>query len=399
MTTARTLLRPAARAERHQQRARTATFLAFVAAGVVFGAWAPRIPEVKQHLGLSAAALSLALLSPAVGALISMTYAGRMSAWLGSARATTVLTVYMLATGWLPGLAPNLPVLCAIMLTWGLGVGSMDVCMNAQAVTVEKSYRRPIMSAFHASWSLGSLAGAVVGTLGAAWHVWIPLQQLVVCAVLLAACVATAPWLLPDPVVDEPQPVDEKVGPLQVLDLRLVLLGVAAMAAMLCEGSVGDWSGILLRDSLHAPAAEVGLGLAAFMVFQTTGRLLGDRVVDVLGRVRAVLAVSAIGSIGLAAGMATQTVAGTVAGFALLGIGVSITVPVAFSAAADGRAKAGPAIAAVGSLAYIAFLAGPTLIGFVAQATSVPAALWLVPVIAALGGGVGVVAMRRPAVS
>lgn len=401
------MLRPSARAERELRRARAATFTAFVAAGVMFGAWAPRIPEVKHNLHLSAASLALALLAPSIGSILSMTFAGRMAARFGSGRATQLLSAYMLCAGWLPGLAANLPTLCALMFIWGLGVGSMDVAMNAQAVTVEKAYRRPVMSGFHASWSLGSLAGAVIGTTGAAFDIWIPLQQLVVTISLLAICACTFRWFLPDPVVNHGGAASdhagavartgkERAGPLQVLDLRLVLLGIAAMTAMLSEGSVGDWSGILLRDDLHAQAAHVGFGFAAFMAMQTIGRMVGDRVVLAFGRLRAIVTVTAIGSIGLAAGLATHTVAGAVVGFALLGIGLSIMVPVAFSAAADGRPQAGPAIAAVSSLAYFAFLAGPTLIGLVAQATSVPAALWLVPVITALGGFVAVAALRRP---
>jgi MFS family permease len=393
------LLRPAAPGSGPARRARLATFAAFVTAGMVFGSWAPRIPDVKHALHLSAASLALALLSPAIGSIISMSFAGRLAAGLGSGRTTQLLTGYMLATAWLPGLARTLPVLCGFMFLWGLGIGSMDVAMNAQAVTVEKAYRRPVMSAFHASWSIGSLVGAAIGTLGAAARWSIPLQQLGVALALFALCAYVFRWFLSDP---QPEPAGtettdhERIGPLQVLDVRLVLLGIVAMTAMLAEGSVGDWSGILLRDDLHAARSHVGFGLAAFMAMQTTGRMFGDRFVLALGRLRAVVTVAAIGSIGLALGLATRTVMGAVVGFALLGIGLSIMVPVAFSAAADGRPRAGPAIAAVSSLAYFAFLAGPTLIGLVAQATSVPTALWMVPVITAIGGFVGVAALRRP---
>jgi MFS family permease len=392
------LLRPTARVSAPLRRARAATFAAFIAAGMVFGSWAPRIPEIKDRLGLSPGSLAIALLMPAIGSILSMSLAGRLAAWWGSARATRYLTLYMLAVAWLPGLAGTLPVLCALMFMWGLGIGSMDVSMNAQAVTVEKAYRRPIMSAFHASWSLGSLAGAAVGIVGAATHFSIPLQQLAVAAVLVVVCGYSSRWLLPDPVPDAAELTedDHRVGIFQVLDVRLVLLGVAAMTAMLSEGSVADWSGILLRDNLQASAAHVGLAYAAFMAMQTTGRMVGDRVVLVFGRLRSIVAVTAIGSVGLALGLATHTVAGAVVGFGLLGIGLSIIVPVAFSAAADGRAKAGPAIAAVSSLGYFAFLAGPTLIGGVAELTSVPTALWQIPVITALGGVVAVAALRRP---
>ena len=181
------LLRSTTRVSARLRRARAATFASFVAAGMVFGSWAPRIPEIKDRLGLSAGSLAIALLMPAVGSILSMSVAGRLAAWWGSARATRYLTLYLLAVAWLPGLAGSLPLLCALMFIWGLGMGSMDVAMNAQAVTVEKAYGRPIMSAFHASWSLGSLAGAAVGIAGAVTHFSIPLQQLAVSVVLIVA--------------------------------------------------------------------------------------------------------------------------------------------------------------------------------------------------------------------
>ncbi len=391
------LMRPAARVPAHLRRARGATFLTFAIAGVMFGAWAPRIPEVKHHLHLSAGSLAVALLAPSIGSLLSLGFSGHLSARLGSARATRLLSIYFIASSWLPGFAPNLPTLWILLFLWGIGIGSMDVAMNAQAVTVEKAYRRPVMSAFHASWSLGSLFGAVIGTLGAAFDVPIALQQGVTAAVLLVVLVVIGPSFLPDP-VGEPDEVASVPSRniFKVLDVRLLLLGVAAMTAMLSEGSVGDWSGILLRDDLHAQAAHVGFAYGAFMAMQTLGRMVGDRVVEHFGRLQSIVTVCAIGAVGLAAGLATHTVVGAVIGFALLGIGLSIMVPVAFSAAADGRAHAGPAIAAVSSLAYTAFLAGPTMIGLVAQATSVPTALWLVPFVTAAGGVVATLAIRRP---
>jgi MFS family permease len=375
-----------------------ATLFAFVSAGALFGAWAPRIPEIKDRLDLSAGALAFALLAPAVGSLLSLTVAGRLAARFGSARATTALTTYLLAVGWLPGLAGSLPVLCLLMFAWGLGMGSMDVAMNAQAVTVEKAYRRPLMSAFHASWSLGSLGGAVVGSVGAA-HDWpIARQQLGLAVLLLIGLGVVRRWYLPDPVGTDAAPAAgrEPAGLRLLLDRRLALLGLAAMGAMLAEGSVADWSGVYLKEDLHAQAAHVGLAYGAFMALQTIGRMVGDRVVHVYGRARSIVTVAAIGSVGLTVGLASHTVAGTVVGFALLGIGVSIGVPVAFSAAADGRPHAGPAIAAVSSLAYTAFLAGPTLIGALAQSTSVPTALWLVPVATALSAVAFIAALRQP---
>lgn len=376
-----------------RRRARVAVTITFAANGFLMGAWVPRIPEVKQHLHLSAAALGLALLAPAAGSLMSMNLYGRASARFGSPTATRVGLVAFCALGWLPGIAANLPVLWIALLLWGTAIGGLDVAMNAQGVTVEQAYNRPVLSSFHAAWSLGSLTGALVGGLCAARHVPIAEQQAVLGAVLLVGVLLIGGAYLPDPPHHaDPLPRTRRGIP----ELRLVLLGVAGLFALLCEGAVADWSGVLLRDHLHVSAGQVGLAYAAFSLTMTGGRLVGDRVVHRLGREHAIALLTAIGALGLAGGLATSVLVGTVIGFALLGVGLSVMVPVVFSTAADGAAP-GPAIATVSMLGYTGFLFGPTLIGVIADATSVPFALWLLPLFTCAGGLLGIVAVRMTA--
>jgi MFS family permease len=376
-----------------------AVSLAFASNGVLMGAWAPRIPEVKAHLALSSASLGLALLAPAVGSLIALRFAGRWSARYGSARITMLTTVAFCALGWVPGLATNLPELWIALLAWGAGVGSMDVAMNSQGVTVEAYYRRPVLSGFHAAWSIGSFTGAVLGGLGAALRVPISLQQAVLGAVLVTVVVIASRALLADPphtgatTAAAPGEPRRRRRP-HLPAARLILLGISAIFALMSEGAVADWSGVLLRDHLHAHLGQVGYAFAAFSVTMTVGRLVGDRVVHALGRRRCMTVLSLVGATGLAAGLATNVLAGVVIGFALLGVGLSIMVPVLFSAAADGDGPSAPAIATVASLGYTGFLIGPTCIGLVAQAVSVPFALWLLPFFTLAGGALGVIAVR-----
>ncbi|MCW2527380.1 MAG: putative transporter [Pseudonocardiales bacterium] len=392
-------------------RARLAVYSTFAIAGMLFASWVPRIPEMKDRLDLSASSLGLALLAPSIGSLLAMNAVGALTARIGTGPATRIFALLFCGLAWLPGLAQSYPMFWGFMFLWGLGVGGLDVSMNAQAVSVEKRHGRPLMSGFHAAWSLGSLIGAGVGTLGAARHLPISAQQLVFAIVLAALALyvsrfyVSEPGATDEPISERPEHAAAPVvsgtqsrwrrGPFADLDLRLVLLGLAGLGAMLSEGSVADWSGILLRDSLHSPASHVGLAFAAFMATETLGRLFGDRIVVWLGRVRAISIMATIGTLGLAAGLATGTLVGAITGFALLGLGLSIMVPVAFSAAADGRPHAGPAIAAVSTLAYSGFLAGPTAIGFVADATTITTAMWLIPVITALAGIFSVAALRR----
>jgi MFS family permease len=376
-----------------QQRARAAVTVTFAANGFLFGSWVPRIPEVKHHLHLSSAGLGIALLAPAVGAVLSMTVYGRASARYGSARVTRVALVLFCATAWLPGLAGNLPVLWLTLFVWGTSVGGLDVAMNAQGVTVEHAYERPVLSGFHAAWSLGSLAGALLGGLGAGAHVSIAAQQAVLAGVLLVGVLLAGRAYLPDPPHHAEAPTSGRRG---MPELRLLLLGIAGLFALLSEGAVADWSGVLLRDNMNANPGQVGLAYAAFSLTMTAGRLAGDRVVHALGRARAIAVLTIIGAAGLAAGLATTVLVGAVIGFALLGIGLSVMVPVLFSTAADGAAP-GPAIATVSTLGYTGFLIGPTAIGLIAQGTSVPFALWLLPLFTAAGGLLGIAAVRMTA--
>ncbi len=366
----------------------------FAANGFLVGSWVPRIPEVKHHLGLSDAALGVALLAPAVGALLSMRWSGRASARVGSARTTRIAFISFCALSCLPGLATNLGLLWLALMLWGTALGGLDVAMNAQGVTVEHEYQRPVLSSFHAAWSLGSLVGALAGGLGAAWRVPLAAQQGVLGAVLIVIVVVLGrAYLVDPPAVDDPAPAARHRG---LPEWRLILLGVAAVCALLSEGAVADWSGVLLRDHLHVAAAQVGLAYAAFSLTMTGGRLVGDRVVARLGRARSLAVLSLIGAVGLAAGLATDDFVGTVVGFALLGVGLSVMVPVFFSTAADG-ATPGPAIATVSTFGYSGFLVGPSVIGVIAQATSVPFALWLIPVITLAGGVLGIAAVRLTA--
>ena len=377
------------------RRARAAVAITFAANGFMFGSWVPHIPDVKHHLHLSSAALGLALLAPALGAVLSMNLYGRASARYGSARVTRAALLGFCAFAWLPGIADNMPVLWLTLLVWGTSIGGLDVVMNAQGVTVEHAYGRPVLSGFHAAWSIGALAGAVVGGICVGLSISIAPQQAVLGGLVLVGVLLAGRAYLPDPphhAAARP-PEGRRRG---VPDLRLILLGVAALFSLTSEGAVADWSGVLLRDNLDAGPSQVGLAFAAFSLTMTAGRLVGDRVVHRLGRARSIAVLTVIGSAGLAAGLAPGGLVGAVIGFALLGVGLSVMVPVVFSTAADGAAP-GPAIATVSTLGYTGFLVGPTAIGLIAQGTSVPFALWLLPLFTCAGGVLGIVAVRMTA--
>ncbi|PZS32319.1 MAG: MFS transporter [Pseudonocardiales bacterium] len=379
-----------------RQRARVGVAAAFVANGLLIGSWAPRIPEIKAHLGLSAGALGIALLAPALGTVLSARIVGARNARHGSAAATRLFGVAYCLLAWLPGAAANLATLWLTLLLWGAAMGAMDVSMNSQGVTVEGEYGRPVLSSFHATWSIGSFVGALLGGIGAALRVPVAGQQAALGAALAVAVLVASRSFLSDPA----HPPPARTGAMRLPRMpepRLVLLGLSAIFALMAEGAVADWSGVLLRDHLHVGGGQVGLGYAAFCVTMTAGRLGGDRVVHALGRARCLATLTLVGTVGLSAGMATNVLAGTVAGFALLGFGLSIMVPVLFSTAADSDRPAGPAIAAVAALGCAGMLVGPSLIGLVAQLTSVASALYLLPPFTLAAGLLGIAGVRLSA--
>ncbi|WP_245627552.1 MFS transporter [Actinomadura oligospora] len=386
--------------------ARRAVTVAFLVHGLSAAAWVARIPQIKEHLGLSAGTLGLALLGSPIGVVLATRVAGRTVARRGS-RATVLVsgTAAALAPVAL-GLSVNLPTLVCALVLLGASLGLMDVAMNAQGVAIERGYGRPIMSGLHGVYSIGTLVAAVVGS-GAA-HAHVPVRvHLTVLGVLFAVLLLTGarglldrsdPHLdeepataLSDPLADAPANAAvpdgggrESTGKATGTGFLLALLGVIGLCSFVGEGAMADWSAVYLKESLGAGAGFAGLGYAGCAVAMTLGRLAGDRVVGRFGAVRVLRAGSLVACAGLGGGLAIGEPWAAVAGFTLFGLGVAVVAPVTFSA--SGNLPGIPAahgIARVTAVGYLGLLGGPPVIGFVAQAVGLP---WALAVPAALSG-------------
>lgn len=374
-------------------RARLAVLLTFAVNGMVFPSWAPRIPEVKEALQLSPGMLGLLLFAAPAGAMIAMPLVGAACSHFGSGRVTRWLLIGYTLTAVGVGLAPETVSFAVALFVVGATTGGMDVAMNAQGVTVEQALGRPVLNGFHAAWSLGALLGAGVGSVGAGLAVPLAVQLgglgVIGLVVGLLAARAYLPDRTHDPAADSSAPVRfaRPSGP-------LLLLGLAALAALMAEGAAADWTAVYLKESLFAGPAVAGWAYAAFQLTMTLGRMVGDRVVARFGRVATIRAGAAIGVVGLSGGLATGSVAGTIAGFATLGIGLAVVVPTLFGAAGEGPGPAGPAIAAVSTCGYAGWLAGPVVFGGVAEVVGLPVAMWLLPVLTLLGGVLAPVGIR-----
>lgn len=350
-------------------RARRAVFAVFLVNGLGTGLWAGHIPIVRDGLGLGEAALGLALLLIALGAMVTMPFAGGLAARFGSRRVTTAAGIAFALAVTLPLLAPTYPALLAATLLFGAATGTMDVAMNAQAAAVQSALARPIMSSCHAGYSLGTFAGA--GSAGALLWLGTPpaLGVGVACLGLAAVMLRSGARLVAD--------TGEAGGPSFRLPQGAAwVIGLLALLGYLAEGAVLDWSAILLADSLRVSASTATAGFAAFALAMTLGRLTGDAVVKRVGERRTLIASGLATATGLALALAAPAVTPAALGFALAGLGLANVVPILFTAGA--RAPGLPpavGIAMVASLGYLGVLAGPALIGFAAEATGLRAAL------------------------
>ena len=360
---------------------RAAVSAAFLIHATVSGTWAPRLPAIKESLGLSDGELGTALVGLAIGLVVGTRVAGAPVDRFGSRPVMRVGFPLLAATLVLPGLADSLVTLLLSLFVLGLASGALDVAMNAQGIEVERHLGRPILSGLHGLWSVGLGIGAGLAALAAAIGVD-PLEHFaVVAAVLVAASFAFLGGLLPA-ATREPGESEEQHVPVR-WTLVLVLLGVIAFCSFVGEGAAADWSAVYMTQELGTSQALGALAFAAFAVTMATARFVVDPLRSRLGNVVLVRGGSLIAAAGLGSALLVHEPAAGIAGFALLGLGLAPVVPIAFSAAGDLDPRAtGRLVGRVATTGYVGSVAGPIMIGWLAEATSLRLSLGLVVLLA-----------------
>lgn len=348
------------------RRARTGIALVFAVHGAVSGSFVTRIPWIQDHLDLSPGQLGLALVMPAIGSSLAMPLAGRISHRFGGRTALRgLLALWCLALA-LPALAPGLPFLCLALLAFGASAGMADVAMNAQGVEVEQRLGRSIMSGLHGMWSVGGLVASGFGILAAHRNLDARLQLAVTALALLVVGLLVC-RLLPDLRATE----EGEAPPRFALPPRSSLvIGLVGFCAVFAEGASMDWSGVYLRDVTHASATVAAASYTAFSLTMAVSRLAGDAVVRRLGAVRTTRLSGAVATVGGLLVVVADDPAVAIPGFALLGIGIAVIVPLAFAAAGRIGSNPSQAIAGVATVTYTSGLVAPAIIGALAQATS-----------------------------
>jgi len=355
-------------------REQIATRLAFFIAGFATAAWAPLVPLAKQRLGLDEGALGLLLLCLGLGSITAMPITGVLTTRIGckavitSSALLTLLTLPLLAVldGWLA--------MAVAIAAFGAALGTLDVAMNIQAIIVERSSGKAMMSGFHGLYSVGGIAGAGLMSLLIGSGVMSPVVAAgSISAASLVLLVIALPSLLPygDDSTETAPPFAWPKG-------IVLFIGLLCFLCFLVEGAVLDWSAVFLISERGSEVGLAGLGYAAFAVAMTIGRLLGDRLRTILGEQRVLISGGLLAAAGFLVVVLVPSVSANLFGFLLVGAGASNVVPVLFSAAGRTRAMpAGLAVTAVTTLGYLGILAGPALIGLVAHLTELRVAFYL----------------------
>jgi len=373
----------------------------FFLVGSVSGTWAARIPAIKAGLHLSAGILGLALLGPAVGAVVAM---GVVGAVLVKVKPRRIVGAMFVPYGTLLAVLSVVDSpwqLFATLVGWGAAVGAIDVAMNIEAAALQDLVGRRIMSRFHAAYSLGGLAGAGGGALAAATGMSVIVNFSIVGLLVLTFGVAASSAFSRTPMRSGLGSVSSDVKPVRSprrpkLSWSLVALCTIAFGCFLADGAVNNWSAIYLHSSLKAGAGLAAVAYTAFSCAMAVGRLLGDHMAERFGPVRLVRFSAATATIGMAAALTVGRVDAAMAGFVLFGFGMSFVVPLVFTASSQ-LERPGPSLATVNSCGYLGLLIGPALIGGIADAIGLPAALGVIVAVSAITTVLaGAVAPKRP---
>lgn len=335
----------------------------FLLNGTFAGAWAPKIPEFAARFGLTEAGLGLMIMCFGIGSLILMPIAGVLIAHFGTTRTVKGATILFLTTMLLLSAAPTIPLGAIAVFLFGGLMGGMDVAMNGNAVEVEKSMRRAIMSSCHAFWSLGAFIGAATGgvlmeALGVMGHA----------ALLTVAGAAMLVLVWPRILHDARHPGEERQKVRLPLTPLPWLIGLMALFCMVPEGAILDWGALYVRNELGASLALSGFAFGTFSLTMAVMRFAGDHVRDRFGAVKTLRFCTVMAILGMVVAGTAPNAYVAIAGFALCGVGISNMVPIAFSAAGNlpGYAQ-GVALSVATVMGYSGSLFAPSFIGFIAE--------------------------------
>jgi MFS family permease len=379
------------------RRARTAVAVAFFVNGLCFASWISRTPAVRDTLGLSSAQLGLLLLCVSVGSIAGLPLSGPIVHRLGARFAvlggSLTVGVGLIGLG-IALVLVSVPVAVPGLVLVGLGIGTWDVAMNVEGADVERRLGRPLMPRLHAGFSLGTVAGAGIGAAAAATGVPLPVQVFVVAVVApIAMAVATRFFVLERAELEAGEPRRSNVLTAW-REPRTLLVGVMVLGFAFTEGSANDWMAVAMVDGYGTSEAIGAVGFGVFVAAMTVARMFGGAALERYGRVPTLRATAVLGLAGLLLVLLGGSAPVAIAGAVLWGFGAALGFPVGMSAAADDPERAAVRVSVVSSIGYTAFLAGPPLIGLLAEHVGILRGLFVV--VAALTLGLVACGASRP---
>jgi MFS family permease len=359
---------------------------AFGLGGITVSAWGPRLPAIKASLGIDTATIGLLLAGVTVGAILGLVASTPVLHGLGSRRAVVGALLVIAAAMTVMGVAlilGSVPLIAVAFVIVGLGIGTLDVLINVEGSAVEQAARRTLMPMMHAAWSIGVAVGAGIGAACAALGVS-PSAQLIAEAVFIAAAaLGTMTGIPRGRRAPAGPPHQDRGAKLRQwlrgwLDWRLLLIGVVMLGVELGEGTAGNWLTLAVRNSHGQTAAVAALFVTAFAAGEALTRIFGGPIVDRLGRVRTIRVTTALGVVGVALFILAGNRWVVLVGVLLWSVGVSMGFPLGMSAAAESGPDPAARVSVVASIGYFANLAGPPVIGVLAQSVGLLNALWLI---------------------
>ncbi|MCU1474506.1 MFS transporter [Amnibacterium sp.] len=392
------------------RRHRNGVAVAFALGGVNLATWGPRLPAIREDLGVGDGTLGLLVAGMTVASLLGLGVSSWLLGRLGPRRGIGVfLSIAALGVAFV-GIASGVwhsPALTEVgLVAMGFGIGTTDVMINVEGAAVERESGRVLMPLLHACWSAGAVLGSGIGAAAAALDVP-PVEQFLVESALTIVAALIAVRGLPafEPAAEAPPPMGERIRAWFAGwgDVRLLLIGLVMLCVELGEGSANTWLTLGAVGGHGLTPAVAALYFTAFAVAETTCRVLGGPVVDRLGPVLTVRLTTAAGVVGMALFILGGPPLIVLLGVVLWAIGVSMGFPLGTSAAAQsGRGDSAARVSVVTSLGYLANLAGPPVVGFLSQAVGLLGALWLLAgffVVAFLAAGALLPRRQRGAVA
>ena len=368
-------------------RATRCVYLVFALAGVAIASVLSRVPQIRDLLHLKPRPLGLLLLMTAIGSLLSLPSSGLLVHRFGTTRTVTAMSLVSMSGVVVVAIGSKVDVMMvgAGLFLFGFGASAWDVSMNVQAAAVEQKLERSIMSRFHAAFSVGTVAGALTGA-AMNWIGVAPVAHLLAIAVLVAVLVpANARGFLPDDRHDEDGSTPRTSPLVAWTERRTVLIGLFVLCMAFAEGTGNDWLGVASIDGYGTSDTLGSMAYVVFVAAMTIGRWFGPRSLDRFGRVRVLRAGALCSFVGVLVVVFGPAFATALVGVVLWGLGTALGFPTGMSAAADDPARAAGRVSVVATIGYVAFLAGPSAIGFIGNHTGVLRALSVTAGLLAVG--------------